>query len=742
VAASVWSFVQPDSAQGHALLIDADPAPNSVIPSSPSEIALFFSEAVDPGSVSIRIVDSTGTPVIGVGAPRLDAAGVVIRAELPELAPETYSVEYSVVSAVDGHPTASIYAFVVDPTGTEPPPSLPLPETTVPPPDPVEVAARWLATIAALVLVGTVIVWLLHRRWAGLDEGAEESHRMPWAALAALAAVAFVALLAYVARAAATAFAHHAGGFPFDPLAPFGTTPYALAMRLAIGGTVVAGVVAATAGPAAGRRRLLAVGTAGLALLLGLSLTGHAASIGGPVWAAVDLAHLVGVAAWIGALPAVLVLARRTGRGRTVVMAHARVALVAAPVVIVTGLANSPLVVDEPRELAASGYGSLLLTKALLVSVALGIGAGNYFLARRGGPGRLGALVGAEIAIGALAVVVGVSMVSVQPAANRPPASVDPRLGVAHLYAEGGESAVHAIVDLPEPGVQSYSFAVSDPESGAGRDDVVGVTVTFVAPPEAGHLVTTELAEPTQQPWIWTLRGAFTPLVGEWHMNIVVHRGRLVADEIDVLFDVRAVIRTPPLPPPTTAGQVLGVLAGPAGALPAGPSGWVAPLVLLALAAGVLLVERRRARGAAEPSPPLRIVRVVVVGAAVALGVSLLARDVVAVTNRAPAAWVEADNPLAGDPDAVAAGESLYRANCASCHGPTGAGDGPAAGDLSRPPDDLAGIVPHRLDGELAWTIGAGVAGTQMPAFGTTLLDGERWELVSFLRSHWPFDGR
>jgi mono/diheme cytochrome c family protein len=27
-----------------------------------------------------------------------------------------------------------------------------------------------------------------------------------------------------------------------------------------------------------------------------------------------------------------------------------------------------------------------------------------------------------------------------------------------------------------------------------------------------------------------------------------------------------------------------------------------------------------------------------------------------------------------------------------------------------------------------------------MPAFGTTLLDGERWELVSFLRSRWPLE--
>jgi copper transport protein len=745
VAASVWSAVLPLPARGHALLLDADPTPNSVIPRSPPAIALFFSEAVDAASISLRIVDSAGRPVIGVGAPRLDGTGLVVRADLPELAPDTYTVEYGVVSAVDGHPTVSLYGFVVDPTGAAPPPNLPVPGATAPPPDPVAVAARWLATIAALVLVGTVIVWLLHRGWIGLDGGTGEAHPTPWAGLAALATVALIALLATIARAAEAAFgAHgHVDGLPFDPLAPFGATPYAMAMRLAVGGAVVAGVIAATAGPGSGRLRLLFVGEAGAAVLLGMSLTGHAAALGGPVGAVVDAAHLLAIAAWLGALPAVIVLARTSGRGRAAFAAHARIALVAAPVVVLTGLANSPLVVDEPRELAASGYGSLLLTKAALVSLAVGIGAANFFLARGGSFQRLRALVVGEVAVGALAVVVGVVMVSIQPATDRPPAAVDPRLGVAHLYMDGGESTVHAIVDLPEPGVQSYSFAVSDPVTGAGREDVAGLTVTFVAPPEAGLIRTTELAEPTQQPWIWTLRGAYTPVVGTWHLEIVVHRGRLVADEMDTVFDVRQVVRTPPLPPPTTAGQILGLLAAPAAALPPGLLGWIVPVAVLGLAAGILALERRRANSAAAGGSEraVQVVRLIVVGGAVVLGVSLLARDVVAITNRAPEDWVEAENPLADDPDAVVAGERLYRANCASCHGATGAGNGPAVADLRRPPDDLAGIVPQRLDGELAWTIGAGVAGTQMPAFGTTLLDGERWELVSFLRSHWPFAG-
>jgi mono/diheme cytochrome c family protein len=236
------------------------------------------------------------------------------------------------------------------------------------------------------------------------------------------------------------------------------------------------------------------------------------------------------------------------------------------------------------------------------------------------------------------------------------------------------------------------------------------------------------------------LHGAYTPVVGTWELDITVHRGRLVADRMQVPLDVRQVLRPTPLPPPTTGSMVLGALAAPTAGLPTGAAGWLVPLVLLGLGAALLAVARRRA-GSERGSPGLlRGTQVVLIGAAVAVGVSLLAREVVAVTNRAPEEWVAAVNPLADDPEAIGGGESLYRANCASCHGLEGAGDGPAAGDLARPPRDLAAIVPHRLDGELAWTIGAGVAGTQMPAFGTTLLEGERWELVSFLRSRWPYE--
>lgn len=767
---TIGAGLAPPTVRAHAELVDADPAPNSVIPASPPSLALLFSEAIDPASIRLRVLDADERPVPGLGEPHLDASGQVLVAELPALAPGSYVVDYAIVSAVDGHPNASLYAFVVDPTGQEPPPAPAVPEGSPGETGAVAAAARWLATIAALMLIGTVVVWLVHARVLGV------SHRVPvpWLFLGALGVAAFVGVSAHLVRAAAvvsegTGLPLGSSGLPFDPAAPFGWTPYAIAMRLALLGALTAVAVAAVGwwsdrrrsrlGDGAtlgdrglGRIGLAVTGMAGMAIVAGLSLTGHASAQGGPLGAAVDAMHLIGIAAWLGALPAVILLARQIHaqapggqtRGeirRRALGAHAQVAMIAAPLVILTGLANSPLVVANPREIVASEYGNLLLAKAGLVSIALALGATNFLIVRhRRGRGVAWA-VALELAVAVIAVGVGTTMVSTEPATDRPATAADPRLGVAHLYGEDGHSRIHGIVDLPEPGVQAYAFAIADPSTGAGRQDVVHVTLTFLPPPESSLAPETVPALASSEPWVWSVRGAYTPAAGNWEVEVLVHLRDLGEDRVLLPLAVREVLRPMPLPPPVADTTLLGALAAPASALPAGAVAWTAPLALLAVAAALLAVERQRGR--AEPSSARarrggRVVRAVVVAAAVVIGTSLIARDAVAIANRPPATWLAAVNPLVGDPASVGAGERLYRANCSGCHGVDGDGNGPMAPTLPGRISDLADVVPYRDDGELAWVIGAGMAGTQMPAFGNTLLEGERWELVSYLRSRWP----
>lgn len=74
---------------------------------------------------------------------------------------------------------------------------------------------------------------------------------------------------------------------------------------------------------------------------------------------------------------------------------------------------------------------------------------------------------------------------------------------------------------------------------------------------------------------------------------------------------------------------------------------------------------------------------------------------------------------------------TLYASHCASCHGTSGRGDGPAAAGMDPPPSDFHDEVrmASRSVHGLYSTISLGVPGTAMSAF-RSLLEDERWALA------------
>src|SRR6266699_3418470 len=85
------------------------------------------------------------------------------------------------------------------------------------------------------------------------------------------------------------------------------------------------------------------------------------------------------------------------------------------------------------------------------------------------------------------------------------------------------------------------------------------------------------------------------------------------------------------------------------------------------------------------------------------------------------------NNPLAGNPGAIAAGKKLFDEACQICHG------GDARG--GRGPALAAGEFLHGgEDAQIFQNIHEGIAGTQMPAF-EQMLPNEIWQLVSYIRS-------
>jgi putative copper resistance protein D len=83
----------------------------------------------------------------------------------------------------------------------------------------------------------------------------------------------------------------------------------------------------------------------------------------------------------------------------------------------------------------------------------------------------------------------------------------------------------------------------------------------------------------------------------------------------------------------------------------------------------------------------------------------------------------------------IARGAPLFAEHCASCHGPYGRGDGPAAASLALRPTDLTAHWLHHREGDMLWWLEHGIAGTPMPGFGERIGESGLWDLLNFLRA-------
>jgi len=95
-------------------------------------------------------------------------------------------------------------------------------------------------------------------------------------------------------------------------------------------------------------------------------------------------------------------------------------------------------------------------------------------------------------------------------------------------------------------------------------------------------------------------------------------------------------------------------------------------------------------------------------------------------------------NPIPSDGPSIEEGRKLYQRNCASCHGPSGKGDGSMA---------LAGGTPANLtdeawdhgssDGEVFVVIRDGTS-SDMEPYKDKLTEKQMWQLVNYIRSLGP----
>jgi cytochrome c oxidase cbb3-type subunit III len=94
-------------------------------------------------------------------------------------------------------------------------------------------------------------------------------------------------------------------------------------------------------------------------------------------------------------------------------------------------------------------------------------------------------------------------------------------------------------------------------------------------------------------------------------------------------------------------------------------------------------------------------------------------------------------NPVASNPESIAAGKRSYTRLCSKCHGETGAGDGTGATGPVPPQDmtddkwDYGGS-----DGEIFAVIKQGVPSSpDMEGYAARMSDTEIWNVVNYIRT-------
>ena len=720
----------PAKADAHANLAEAYPPPNSTLESAPDMVSITFTEPIEKALSEIRVLDRSGRRVDAGGGSVLSEDALTLSAALGDLANGTYTVAWRNVSAVDGHSARGAFVFSAgEPLAAGAGAAL---EDAPALQSGAEPIARWLALLGGMAVVGAAVFRALVSTPALAARGTPGARRALRIADFRLIGVGLALFLtgslAQLVIQASVAFdtsAVGALGAPvWDVLAETNWGRLWIWRAVLIIGAGAALFAAWRRGGGDGDGWALAPTAAlGAAALLTVSLTSHAAAT--PcvrVEALVnDFVHLISAAVWTGGLfafaLAISVVFRRAdgGAGRRAALAAmaARFSALAGASVaalILTGAFSAWAQVTIPQALATP-YGAALRAKVAVVALLLALAAANlvFVRPRLRGDGRaarwLRRLVVAEAALAAAAVLAVGFLTALEPArqvASREGIGTEDRLSF-QTETEGAALTVEI-----EPG------RVGANEIRLSARDGFGDPITNAADVRARlSYLDADLGEaaasmPSVGAGEFALGERIIGLAGAWQVEIAMRRPDA--------FDARAAFRfevtgeeggSLAIAPDARTGRIL--LAAQSGLLG-----------LALLGAGVWMGGWSSRAGAAAMGT----------GVVAASASALLAFGALG-----GGAAVQERNPIAPTAESIAAGKTLYAANCLSCHGETGAGDGPASAALNPPPADLITHVPLHPDRVLFGFIHDGIPDTGMAGAGGMLSDDEIWNVVNYIQT-------
>ena len=720
LAVALW----PSEAASHALLARADPPINAALRESPTRITLYMTEQLQRSHSSVQVLDSSGQRH-DIGETEFsDDVPTQMGVRVLKLEPGVYTVVWETLSEVDGHTWTGSYVFsVLHPDGSAPAgsgveidldrPGLPVAADAV-------IKAVGLGALA--LFVGAVFISVLLRPSA-LDR-----------LLPLLAASAAVGIGATGYEVIAGALRLGEIGFLGDVLFDSRNGLWLQQRWYAlIVGAAVIGLRLLRPALVSERYLLVAAGVVGIVWLASTSAISHGAAIGaGWIWGTLfDALHLSAAALWIGGLAALLiVLTSMGGRPEERVESVRRFSIAAAlsvPLLAAAGLLSALIQIPNASGIVETDWGAAFLIKAaILVGLFAAAGANAFLLRPRdaaaGGQDerlaiRFGRLMRIEAALG-LAVIAASAALTQLPS----PASAQPQVEqrdntVVETVVRGG--IVGAIEISPNlVGFNTWTVTIS----GAEENPVEALLLRFrYADRSVGPVTvpTTRIGDGRFQ-----LEGAYFGLPGDWMVEAELRR----ASGDDLILAVQTTVESGYQASPF-ASDVGGALS-----LPLTQMDWNGVGALWAFVLGGLVwINRPRIRQALGPRGG---------DAAFVTSVLGLIAAVVLLTGIHVEPGRTLANPVERTAASVERGAALFAANCASCHGEAGAGDGPLADSLPAPPANFTVHVPFHPDGVLFAWISDGIRGTGMPAWSPQLSDQERWDLVNFLRSEFDLSAQ
>jgi copper transport protein len=371
------ALVVPGSAFAHVTLVSSEPVTQSRIDTPPTEVRLRFNGPVTITSNAVRVLAPDGRVLSG--APRTEDSGYVVVAPVSGIVTgQGYTVRWRVIGS-DGHSPAGVFTFGVGVAA--PPPTKAVGSSGTTWKDDV---ARWAFFGALALLIGPLVVRLVVIRNRSVPGPLE--HRFHLLGVIAAFLVIDVGIAAFILRAS-NALQLPIADLPYGDLQPFAEkTRFGVAflvMTFGIG-IVASLLLVAWVFDRLGLRWPALV--LSLALLSGLSLSGHQATEPNSTWLSetADWLHLVAASIWVGGVAtlAFLVWPLAPGLRRTTFLGFARLAAVLVAAMVLPGAYLAYVRLPEASDLWSTEYGRFLILKSALVAVALAWGAAHHFLVR------------------------------------------------------------------------------------------------------------------------------------------------------------------------------------------------------------------------------------------------------------------------------------------------------------------------------------------------------------------------